>query len=278
MKKNILVIALLITSVLIISSCNKKAKNTTSSETSTETISNNEQAKQEMSFVTLKNHISNKYADASYYINYPDKNDTSLVAKNIRLWVNKQMGNKYKGNLSNADSMMNWYESKFIKTSTKEIKQIGDNTQYSSMDSIYLSYETNKVISLVAGNYIYQGGAHGGYNEVGNTFNVLTGKSYGWNMVKDKKALRKYIKSGLKKYFKVKTDKDLVGQLLGDIEHFTVNSIPLPQNPPYFTKDGLKLSYGQYEIACYAAGMPYVIIPFNQLDNILTPEVLEMIK
>ena len=61
MKKNILVIALLMTSVLIVSSCNKKAKNTTSSETSTETISNKEQTKQEMSFVTIKNHFGNKY-------------------------------------------------------------------------------------------------------------------------------------------------------------------------------------------------------------------------
>jgi hypothetical protein len=278
MKKNILVITLLAASVLIVSSCNKKAKSTSSSETSTETISNKEQAKQEMSFVTIKNHISNKYADASYYVNYPDKNDTSLVAKNIRLWVNKQMGNKYKGNLSNADSMMNWYEKKFIKSSTKEIKQEGLDNQYTSFDSIYLSYKTNKVISIVAGNYIDQGGAHGSYGEIGNTFNISNGKSYGWNMIKDKKALRKHIKSGLKKYFKVKTDKDLIGQLFGDINHFTVNSIPLPKNPPYFTKDGLKLSYGQYEIACYAASMPYVIIPFNQLDNILTPEVLELIK
>lgn len=69
-----------------------------------------------------------------------------------------------------------------------------------------------------------------------------------------------------KKYFDVKTDKELVGMLLY-IDN--VKNIPLPANEPALTKDGITLIYGQYEIALYLAGMPTVTIPYEKAKYLL---------
>ena len=48
--------------------------------------------------------------------------------------------------------------------------------------------------------------------------------------------------------------------------------IPLPANQPYLTPKGVAIEYKQYEIACYAAGMPSFVIPYDKARPFMTPE------
>src|SRR5574344_807163 len=283
MNRNILALTLLVVCAGTLS-CQKQAKNSSETDTTLakETLSE-AKAKEGITLVASTKDFKDKYATASYFILYPQKNDTSVLAKSIRTWVKNTINRKYKGDISDADAMMTWNEKQFMKQAKKELQESGgvngdSYTGYGSFDSIYVSYKTNKIISMVAFCYVSTVGAHGLAGASYNTFHALSGKSYGWNMIKDKKALQTFLKSGLKKYFEVSTDKELQDQLLIIDNNFSVNTIPLPEYPPYFTKEGLTLSYSSYEIAPYSAGMPYVVIPFNQLDNILIPEVLALIK
>ena len=45
---------------------------------------------------------------------------------------------------------------------------------------------------------------------------------------------------------------------------------PLPQAAPIFREDGVEFVYQQYEIACYAAGMPACVISYDLLEPFLT--------
>ena len=57
-----------------------------------------------------------------------------------------------------------------------------------------------------------------------------------------------------------------------------VDDIPLPEAAPLFTKDGVKLTYGQYEIAPYAAGMPSFVAPYAEIAPYLSRAAREMVK
>ena len=45
--------------------------------------------------------------------------------------------------------------------------------------------------------------------------------------------------------------------------------LPMPVTPPLFGKDGIIVTYQQYEIAAYAAGMPSFVIPYNKAKGLL---------
>ena len=90
------------------------------------------------------------------------------------------------------------------------------------------------------------------------------------------KGFRELITDGLKGYFsrngeKVITDDQLNNQLL----NVHVYNLPLPQNPPYLTKKGVTFVYEEYEIACYAAGIPTFTIPYNKIKPYLSRAVRE---
>jgi hypothetical protein len=73
------------------------------------------------------------------------------------------------------------------------------------------------------------------------------------------------MKKGLKKYFEVNTDEELENCL--SLEHTYL--LPLPANPPLFIKEGVSITYQQYEIAPYAAGLPSFILPYNEAKSLM---------
>ena len=43
----------------------------------------------------------------------------------------------------------------------------------------------------------------------------------------------------------------------------------MPVTPPLFGKDGIIVTYQQYEIAAYAAGMPSFTIPYDKAKGMM---------
>jgi hypothetical protein len=66
-------------------------------------------------------------------------------------------------------------------------------------------------------------------------------------------------------------------ELANNLQVEDVNRIPLPSNPPYFTKDGLCFTYQQYEIACYAVGLVSFTVPYAKIRPLLTEEAATLI-
>ena len=136
--------------------------------------------------------------------------------------------------------------------------------------NISVDYEDNEYFTLVATTYTYYGGAHGSTIVCGQTFRKADGKRVGWELLSgySAKELKKKIKHGLKGYFNIPSDaadseNQLMNSLMIDDEAFR-NDFPLPEATPYLSAKGVCIQYQQYEIACYAAGMPECYIPVKK--------------
>ncbi len=158
-------------------------------------------------------------------------------------------------------------------------------------------YETERYVTYTSTSEGYSGGAHGFAKSTGITFRKSDGKRIGYSadydtekeryVIKNQtlfadasaKGLAALIKEGVKSYFgnfdvPVTNDAQLKELLIG-IDN--VNRIPLPANPPYFTKDGLSFTYQQYEIAAYAVGLVGFTVPYDKVRQFLTKDAQEMI-
>ena len=120
-----------------------------------------------------------------------------------------------------------------------------------------------------ANTYAYLAGAHGSTFFTGQTFG-LDGREFDWDNTMangTKTRLMPLIREGLmRQYFDVQTAQEFKDALLIDPD-----TLPLPVTPPYFMPDGLHVVYQQYEIACYAAGLPGCVLPYDSVAPLLTP-------
>lgn len=144
-------------------------------------------------------------------------------------------------------------------------------------------YENDKIVTVMYGGNVFYGGAHDDYFGAGVTFSKADGKALGtydildedaWEQIQDKVA------ASLRKYFNVKSNKDLADELMGDGIICTNKDfyIPMPDNHPYVDNGDLVFLYSTYEIASFAAGMPEVRIPLKDIQQYLKGEFKALVK
>lgn len=128
--------------------------------------------------------------------------------------------------------------------------------------------------------YCYYGGAHGGVVGTGPiTFSKADGRKIQHFLRDDATlALQTLIRKGLLQYYCESGDTISDAQLSERLQ-IEGEVIPLPQRSPCLnvTADSLIFTYGQYEIACYADGMPSFTLPIKEISKLLTPEVKSLL-
>lgn len=236
------------------SSCNK---NSSCNELKTDSVSFNE---------------TNDYAACDIFVEYPSAGCNSPLGKAVTEYIKENTFGNCNGTCGNIKEKIIAYGKHTLDNITKDAKTIKEEVGTSAIFSDYMEirkiYETSKVVTFSYEGSSYGGGAHPMSATSYTTFIKADGTKFGFNSFKNANSpeLKNIIIEGLKKYFDVKTDKELVGMLLY-IDN--VRNIPLPANEPALTKDGITLIYGQYEIAPYAAGMPTVTIPYEKTKYLL---------
>ena len=134
--------------------------------------------------------------------------------------------------------------------------------------------------------YSYIGGAHGGvFGFGGITFRFSDG-SIVKDFLKDNavKDMQPLLKKGLKEYFnenadeKITTDQQLMEQLMLPDESKGLIPLPACTPSPDEKGKGLVFTYQQYEIACYAVGMPSFVLTWEELKPFLREDILEDLK
>ena len=121
--------------------------------------------------------------------------------------------------------------------------------------------------------YFYTGGAHGSMLGAGPlTFSKKNGEEFSAFLVDSAlESLQGALLKGLRSYFEecgdtFGSDSEVLAQLF-----INDGIIPLPGYSLSPEEDGLRFLYQQYEVACYAAGMPTFVIPYSVLEPYLTP-------
>ena len=203
---------------------------------------------------------------------YPT-DSTSALSRNIREWINEQLGGTYDGDLNEGAKMMEYYGQARAGQIQKDIAEFGENTAMG--ESCYYvqikkQFESKLFIVYTNETYQYSGGAHGGESLTGTQFRKSDGRKFGWDMFTEtgKEQLRDMIKRELQKdYFKKDKEEDFYDMLLADGAKYL---FPLPATSPICKPHGVQFIYQQYEIAPYAAGMPTCTLPYDSLWNAFT--------
>ena len=239
----------------------------------------------------------------------------NIIGNSIRSYQGSQMEDtkpliaKYNGDEKDAKSMFDYYSkevSKMLNSQAKEdyderVKYWEEDTTITeeqrkeykesitpwdySMD-VTKSFEDSTYVVFSGSEYAYIGGAHGGvFGFGGITFRFSDGSKVNSflkdNVVKDMQPL---LKKGLKEYFnenaddKITTDQQLMENL--QLSGENGNLIPLPAWMPCPDEkgQGLVFTYQQYEIACYAVGMPSFELSWEELKPFLKEDILEDLK
>lgn len=212
--------------------------------------------------------------------NFPT-DSTTAVARNIREWINEELGGSYAGDMLDGQGMMEYYGQKQAEEFKRDLEEIGQNTAMGS--SAYYAqfkkvFETGKFITYTSEIYRYAGGAHGGESLTGTVFRKSDGRRFGWEMftAEGKEKLRDMIKERLKKnYFKANSDEDFYAMLLDKDASY---SFPLPESAPICRANGVQFIYQQYEIAPYAAGIPTCTLPYASLEGLFTVTMKPLIE
>ncbi len=239
----------------------------------------------------------------------------NIIGNSIRSYQGSQMEDskpliaKYNGDEKDAKSMLDYYSkavSKLLNSQAKEdyderVKYWEEDTTLTeeqrkefkegvtpwdySMDVTKTSEDSTFVVFNDT-EYAYIGGAHGGvFGFGGITFRFSDG-SIVKDFLKDNvlKDMQPLLKKGLKEYFnenadeKIKTDQQLMEQLM--LPEESKGLIPLPAWTPSPDEKGkgLVFTYQQYEIACYAVGMPSFVLTWEELKPFLREDILEDLK
>lgn len=239
----------------------------------------------------------------------------NIIGNSIRSYQGSQMEDskpliaKYNGDEKDAKSMLDYYSkavSKLLNSQAKEdyderVKYWDEDTTLTeeqrkefkesvtpwdySMDVTKTSEDSTFVVFNDT-EYAYIGGAHGGvFGWGGITFRFSDG-SIVKDFLKDNvlKDMQPLLKKGLKEYFnenadeKIKTDQQLMEQLM--LPEESKGLIPLPAWTPFPDEKGkgLVFTYQQYEIACYAVGMPSFVLTWEELKPFLREDILEDLK
>lgn len=205
-------------------------------------------------------------------IKHIDSHDPQVVVEHYGKEVYRQLLRMAK---SDYNERMAYVESD-TTLSTEDKNRIREEVpQWNYTLNVNKENETERFVTYNSQIYCYYGGAHGGVVGSGPmTFDLSTGhKIERFLRSESAIALQPLLRKGLRQYYSCN------GETISETElneHLQIegNLIPLPQRTacPNSTADSLILTYGQYEIACYADGMPSLRLAVKDVEPYLTPE------
>lgn len=278
MKNYRFLTTVLVMTAVVLTGCNKKQTATAQAvATDTTTVAAPAVQTPTNELTTKKIAKSQKNQTGTYdlTIDFPVSGNATLVNA-IREYISESLGStygggeedtkqgSYSGDLADGDKMADYYfdlKVKEFQAMYNEMKQDGmpEIPELASSTKITKDYETDRVVTYLFSSYENGGGAHGGAVGSGMTFRKSDGRRVDWDMFSSGK-MQTVLRDGLKEYFEVKTDDELASNLTLTETYL----LPMPVTPPIFGKDGIIVTYQQYEIAPYAAGMPSFVIPYNK--------------
>lgn len=283
MKNYRFLTTVLVMSAVVLTSCNKKqaaTAQTVATDTTTVAAPTVQTPANELTTKIIAKSQKNQTGAYDLTIDFPVSGNATLVNA-IREYISESLGStygggeddtkqgSYSGDLADGDKMADYYfdlKVKEFQAMYNEMKQVGmpEIPELASSTKITKDYETDKVVTFLFKSYENAGGAHGGSVGSGMSFRKSDGRRIGWELF-TATGMQSVIRNGLKEYFEVKTDEELEGCLTLNDTFF----IPMPVTPPLFGKDGIIVTYQQYEIAAYAAGMPSFTIPYDKAKGMM---------
>ena len=203
-------------------------------------------------------------------VDFPESGNF-FVINNIREWMSEQLGGTYEGSMENGAKMFDFYKTSVLQDFQQNIipdmPKIKDISCYKDV-KITKICETDRYVTYLYTQEGYAGGAHGWFVSEGQTFRKSDGRRIDYDIFREemKDELTELVKDNIFSQYFESDVKEMENLLTMENNDF----FPLPQAAPIFREDGVEFVYQQYEIACYAAGMPSCVITYDLIEPFLT--------
>ncbi len=286
MKK--ILLSAFIAATLTLSCGNKATTNNTQnngvdSVDTTEAVDEKSESIERLSTDSVTFNQDGKRTRVDVKVEYPTSGSDAL--KNILCeYISEQLGGTYKGDVNDVKAMVKYYGKQAFNNLNKERIENEDNADAFYERDFYVNkiYETNTFVTFSSQNYVMTGGVHGGTTSIATTFRKSDGRRFGSDMLRNtsSEGFCNILKEGFRQYFTEMTGKTMNDEELQEqiITGAAIEALPLPVTPPYLTDKGVTFIYQQYELVCYAAGMPGFTIPYSKIRPYLTQTVLKMVE
>lgn len=232
---------------------------------------------------TIKYQMANDYAECEISVDAPVDTESD-IAWNLNNFIHEHLQTVKLGVSDNVASpitqaVVDLCGKKRVAEIMADVKETygGEKPNAPHMYKLEIrkEFDNDNLVTYTATIFTYDGGAHGMTQSASVTYskNLVMRLSYDNAFSPEGlKALKRALREGLKKYFEVTTDQELIGMLNGVDNPY---DLPLPGGDPFITQQGLVLRYAPYEIAPYSAGMPTVTIPWTKIRSLLRPIVAD---
>ena len=198
---------------------------------------------------------------------------------------------KYEGDENDTDALLGYYKDQTLALIGRLSQEDADEREryleediLPEMPSWGFDFTLKKVadtlgyVVFMSQNYIYMGGAHGGITGEGYlTFDRKSGRRV--DPMLDPActdSIQSLLEKGLLDYYG-EYGETMTSEALRERLQIEGELIPLPSWTPYPSAEGINFIYQQYEIACYADGMPSFTIPYQDIKPFLAPEARELL-
>lgn len=144
-------------------------------------------------------------------------------------------------------------------------------------------FESDSLLTYVYNTYCYLGGAHGSAISRAATFVVSTGRRLTYSNIfrpGSRQEVIALVRNAIwRQYFQptLSSTEEGAPTTLKEALLIEPESMDLPICGPEFGPKGVTFTYGQYEIAPYAAGMPACTLPYSELRSLLSPDILPLL-
>ncbi|MCM1309930.1 MAG: RsiV family protein [Bacteroides sp.] len=246
--------------------------------------------------ITIADSMSYSGSTAEITINglYPAPGRQPLV-DSIRAWIadclswgafttEKQIIHASRQEIADGRRLLDHVNQKLLAAAKRDFIYLegdGVTAGYEYQINFGPDFQSDSLITYEYQTYSYQGGAHGGAILRAATFVIPSGKRLTFGNVfrpEARKELINMVRNGIwQQYFQPAKGQDGVPQTLKEALLIEPEALDLPICGPQFGAEGVTFTYGQYEIAPYASGMPSCTLPYSQLQSMMRPEILPLL-
>lgn len=241
----------------------------------------------DIQFEQLEGQFKSETCEVNCVVAYPIGGTNETLVEAVREWINEQLSGEYTGDMNDGQAMLDHY----VQAMKKELEPYAedmdeeDELWYDDMtstcsDSIYVRYECDDYITLMhAASIYFAGAAHGMYATIGATLRKSDGEQITWDMFKDtdSRLFQALLENGLREYFEIDDSEDLNEYLLLEF-YGESDDIPLPEQAPVLTADGIEFIYQPYEVAPYSAGMPAFVVSYEHIKPFMKTSLRKLIE
>lgn len=216
--------------------------------------------------ITFEDTLIETADQAKISIDIPKAVGTNSVADNINKVIETYVANQT--NMANEE-----FEEKSIDQAIKKFNMEYETfsndfpeglQQWEALIDGEVTYQTPEIISITINSYIDTGGAHGNTTVGFLNFNAQTGGELtNSDLISDREKFSNIVE----RYFENETaPKNENGEIQ---DFFFGKDFQLPESIG-FSDEGVIILYNTYEIASYAQGITEFVIPYSEVESVLT--------